>query len=64
MPSPSSIPMSESEFRQLVAQLFPDADDDILAKLYPMVNDLRELAARISACVIDNLPLSETGTGE
>jgi hypothetical protein len=62
--SPSAIPLSEDEFRTLARQLFEDIDDETLARLYPMVLDLRELAARISERVVEDTPLSETATGD
>lgn len=64
MMSPAAVPITEEEFRALAHQLFPDADDETLARLYPMMSDLRELAALVSQRVLTAVPLSETATGE
>lgn len=58
------IPVSKEEFRRLASRMFPDADDETLEQLYPMVNDLRELAHHISEIVLNDIPLSDTATGE
>lgn len=63
MISPADVEISEAEFRQIALQIF-DADDETLERLYPMVCDLREMAAAISTIVMENKALSETATGE
>ncbi|MBK9123602.1 MAG: hypothetical protein IPM16_10865 [Chloroflexi bacterium] len=64
MTSPAAVPLSEDDFITVARALFPDADDETLAQLYPMVSDLRELAALVSQRVLSGAPLSETATGE
>lgn len=45
---PSHISVSEEEFQRLAKVMFPDADQDTLARLYIMVSDLRELSRVVS----------------
>lgn len=59
----ANVAISEEEFRRIASQMFPEADNETLTQLYPMVNDLRELARIISEIVLTDAPLSETATG-
>lgn len=61
----AAVPLTEDEFRQAAMHMFPTAADATLVHLYPMVIDLREMAAVISALAMDpSLPLSETASRE
>ncbi len=60
----AAVPQSLADFRELAGVLFPTAADEDLEKLYSMVTDLRALAARVSNCVLDDEPLSDTATGD
>jgi len=44
----SDISISEEEFQRLAKIMFPEADQDTLARLYVMVSDLRELSRAVS----------------
>lgn len=59
----ASVPIPEEAFQRIASQMFADADDETLLQLYPMVNDLRELARIVSEIVLNDTPLSKTATG-
>lgn len=64
MIAPAEVDLSYEEFLRVARAMF-DADDTTLERLYPMVRDLRALAARVSRIALDaDAPLSETATGE
>ena len=62
--SPAEVELTRQEFLHVARAMF-DADDETLKQLYPMVQDLRGLAAHISRIVLagEETPLSETATG-
>ena len=61
---PAEIEMSYDDFLRVARAMF-DAADETLEQLYPMVRDLRALAARASQVAMNEAtPLSETATGE
>lgn len=63
---PAEIELTFEQFIAYARQMFPDADDSTLEALYPMVRDLRNLAARVSRIAMagDAHPLSETASGD
>lgn len=65
MIAPAEVEMSRETFMRVAHAMFADADDETLETLYPMVRDLRALAAHVSQIAMnpDN-PLSETARGE
>lgn len=63
MITPAEVELTYDEFLRVARAMF-DADDATLDALYPMVRDLRALAARVSGIAMNAAPLSETATGE
>lgn len=60
---PAEVEMTRDDFERVARAMF-DADDATLEALYPMVRDLRALAARVSGFTLNDGPLSETATGQ
>jgi hypothetical protein len=61
---PAEVEMSRAGFLRVARSMF-DADAETFEQLYPMVRDLRGMAARVSQIAMnDDALLSETATGE
>ena len=61
---PSEVPLTLDRFFDEARTIYPQANDDMLEQLYPMVVSLRGLAADVSKIVLDDLVLSTTATRE
>ena len=62
--APAEVELSLEDFLRIARAMF-EATDDTLVQLYPMVHDLRALAAHVSQVAMNEPePLSETATGE